>query len=238
MRNLVFVKTVKIALVIVALVLVGEARAVVVVVPPGPGGDYVYNTNVLTDTFNIPPTPWNGNPVEQQDKLWTYVDSTNLDDAPVHFELVVQGGIDYHELKLADNTGSYTLGLGTYELKYSIQTTDPNRVINEASVAVDGHTTDSKGNSLVEIVKTLTDALGNPVATLHSTGGSGDDVLFAGATLLNVDELITVSSGGFVTSTTDTYNQLVVPEPATLVFCSVLGAIGAGLAVWRKRRPA
>jgi len=231
------VKTVKIALVVVALVLVGEARASIVV-PPGPGNGYVYDTRLIAagDPNYYSPFPWNGNPVEQQDKLWTYIySSTTLDNAPVHFE-IVNDARHAHELKLADNTGNFRLDAGSYELKYSIQATGG--TIVEATLGVDGRTRDANKNSLVRIVKTLsTDPEGkNVVATLESTGGAGDDVVFPGVTLLYVDEVIEITDNGYVNSTTDTYVE--IPEPATLVVWSVLGAMGVGLAVWRRRKPA
>jgi hypothetical protein len=226
-------KAFKVVLAIIVLAVAGQLQAAIVDVPIG-DGNYVYDTLIHTSTTQFPADPWEGNPIQQQDKLWTYVSSsTSLGNAPVHFELVISGGIEYHEIKLADNVGNYRLEPGTYTLHYTIQVTDSQRAITEVSLAVDGRLTAG-----VDIVKTLRESAEGPiVGILHSTGGPVD-IGISPSQFLDVVEVINVSDGAYINSTTNTYKQALVPEPVSLIVWSLLGATGMAIVVWRKRKSA
>jgi hypothetical protein len=238
------------------LVLAGAAQATVIV--PAGDGSYSYSTTLtVVDPTHYPNVdPWgsaNGNPVDQQDKFWTYVSSsgpnTNTSTgnpggfvfgmAPVYFSIDSPGGVDHHSLELGGNTNHFKLNVaGTYTLEYTIQVAPgSNALITGATLAVNG-ILGSVSNSLVEIKKILTNSAGSTVATLDSLGGSAIDVTFAGVPYLHVLETITVKTGGQVTSTSDTYVQTIIPEPPALLIWSAISLGGAGMAVVRRRKAA
>jgi len=214
---------------------------------PVQGGTYEYSTTLVTeDPAHFPgkyPWAYGDGKIIQNDKIFTYIDSTsNLNLSPVKFIIMNAGGVDYHSIKLADNVGNFTLTPGTYVLEYTIEVAAefPLVVIKDASLAVDGRT--KQGNvSLVTVTKDFYTDITHQTKlapSLVSVGGTGDYVLFPGGVrFVDVVETIVVSDGGWVNSTTDTYSQTIVPEPATLAIWSLLGACGwLGMRVARRRR--
>ena len=115
---------------IVGLVLVGAAQAAVIV--PAGDGSYSYSTTLTAADARYYPNvdPWgsaNGNPVNQQDKVWTYVSSSSptgvlLGMAPVYFSIDSLGGVDHHSLEFLGNASHFKLKVaGTYTLEYTLQ---------------------------------------------------------------------------------------------------------------------
>ena len=210
------------------LLLVGESRAAVLTVPSSPP----YNTT-LADWAAVPT-------IQQEDKQYTWEQNPRAvppplpGTTPVQFSLVVIDGLDNHSLTLFDQNSGVTLGPGTYDLNYSIAVVPGGNGSSFLSV--------SPGDTLVgtdahaTITKTLTDSLGNTVATLVSTDGSTDSTTAVnGLTFLNVNELISVTSGA-IFATTDTYVENAnVPEPASLAIWGLIGGAGIALSWWRRR---
>jgi hypothetical protein len=174
----------------------------------------------------------------QQDKLYTYLGSTNLDPTmPVTFNFTTLGGIEYHTLKLADSVNNFTLQNppATYQLVYSIAVDPafPQQVINYVSVGVDGTNLPA-----VTVSKKLYDSANNLITTLTNTGGVFVDANLANYTYLKVIEDISIAPGGQISSTTDTYRQGTVPEPASIVLWSLMAGVGIVYGIKRRKKSA
>lgn len=202
-----------------ASLIAGQAQAVVV---PSP--------------FSTTLGGWAGDVViQQQDKIWTFIDTTLPLDTGAIFNTVVLPAEDVHTLHLDFTTlPGGILAPGDYALHYTIaidQIISPGFTFKDAALDSDVPT----DAATATIVKTLT-----PGGLLTSIGGApdGPNVFPAGTTLVDVSETFHVEANGIVTGTTNTFTELnprPIPEPATLVIWSVLGALGLGLA-WRRRK--
>jgi len=177
---------------------------------------------------------WKNATVTDQDKLYTYKDSTNLtDNIPVTFNFFPEGGLDVHTVTLTD--GAHALEEGTYTLHYTIDIINaPPPVFWQASLGADV----TGQLDVVTVFKEITDENLTTLVTLTSVAGKkdGPKLIPGDRIFIDVFERITVGAGGVVFSTTDTYTERVVPEPASIAIWAVLAGLGVGLAWWRRRR--
>ena len=120
---------------------------------------------------------------------------------------------------------------GVYDLLYSIQVLDPNRLITYASLGVD-----TAGLLGETVTKTFYDKNLNLLGSITSVDGVPAGMSLSTQYLI-VAEHIVVTGVGDVYQTTDTYTQTLVPEPATVIIWSLLGGLGLVFA-WRKRKSA
>jgi hypothetical protein len=227
-------KAVMCGLLLCGLLIAAEAKATIVI--PAPYAPYQTNLGAWDADPN--------NEILQQDKLFTLISAsatlTNpgldpLNPAPIRFALNVIGGIDNHVVTLGDSSTSYTMLAGVYDLHYSITVTDPTRYISSASLGVD-----IGGHPGVVATKTFRDREGKllgaglgGVGVIKSVDGAPDTTALW-TQYLDVTEHIVVTGTGAVFSTTDTYTEAVVPEPASIAIWASLA--GVGLVIGYKRR--
>jgi hypothetical protein len=190
------------------------------------------HANVAQGAIQTTLGAWEGNPIQDQDKIYTYIGRTNLGgDAPVTFAFEVLGGVDFHRVTLFE--GNYSLTAGAYQLVYSIEVdpAEPQRYLDYVSLAVDGS---NLGN--VTVTKSVYDIDDNLLATLVNTVGTFQETALPLRQYLRIVEDFVLTATGQITTTTNVYSQTVVPEPATLaIWGSLSGFFGLFAARRRKR---
>jgi hypothetical protein len=213
---------------IVAMALVAQARAAFVIDPTDPS----HITGVLSD--------WQpaGTQVLQQDKIWTYTSSTLPATTPLNFDFNVLGGLDHHSLQVGQvrNTSSGA----TLDYTISIAPGNPGRLITAATLGVDP---DGSGllNGQWSVTKQLFNSeTGGLIGTLTVNQSSVNpaDVFFAGVTSIDVVETWRLDANSVLTSTTNTYLEGTVPEPASVAIWTLLAGVGIVVGLRRRHRAA
>ncbi len=173
--------------------------------------------------------------ITDQDKIYTF-GSTDLDLAiGVSFDLDVFPTEDIHQVTV-DKIGS-----GTWFLEYTI-TIDPLSDFYFKAVSLGSNVPGSSPDVLVEKFVSYD---GGPLFTLSSLSGAADgpDLVFPVLTkellirdVFKVDTGV-VSGTGILNSTTNTFTQARVPEPASIVSFGGL-ALLMGVVMMRRRKRA
>jgi len=189
--------------------------------------------------------------VLQGTKVWQFQSSNLATTTPINISYFTQGTIDNHGLQMA-SLASPLQGANTYTLNYwiSVDATNPaNALAYIFSASLDVEADDSKGRTppgVWSVTKSLYSSLdtSNPANFLgtltvnQGTPGGTDSITFAGQKFIDVVETLTLDANTTFTSVTNTFIESRVPEPATLVVWSLLGALAIGLGWWRKRKAA
>jgi len=119
------------------------------------------------------------------------------------------------QLGVAANTNAATAG--TYDLSYTVTSTLP----------IDSISLNQNAFSTISVKKVSTTPNGPNIPGFPLTSsGTGVTGSVAGFTTLYVTDTITVSSGGFVTSVTNTFAA--VPEPLTILGAMTAAGFGVG----------
>jgi hypothetical protein len=178
--------------------------------------------------------------IQQQDKIWKFVSQTGFEASQTaHFNLLTPGGIDNHSLSIGDGGDPIGVGLRSMQYLLSVVPEAPLSEIYTAKLAVDAD--GSTGNwSVTKLLYSGRATPANLIGTLtvnQATPGGLAAINFAGQTSLNVVETWFADANSTLVSTTNTFVQGDVPEPAALVIWSVLGAgTWFGMRVWRRKR--
>ena len=216
---------------IVVFVLVGAAQADIVV-----PSDF-YQTKV--GTTGSPPgnnPSWASNPIQQQDKLYTWSsNSPNLDGIDVSFTVIAAPSEDRHTVTLGGAQDPFPILAtdATYTLDYSVDIVGGGPGIDFKDVTLG---VNAPGATNVNVTKVVAFAGGN--VTLESINGSdvGTGTFPAGTTHFDVSETIFIGANNSVVATSNQFRQNVVPEPASVTMLTVLA--GIGIAVGLRRRKA
>ena len=219
-----------VGLVAFGLSFVGESQASIVQIPDAGNGYLGYGTV----------SQWDGSPVTQLDKVWTYLWSTpnlltstgspqtvyNSYDALFTYQTP-----DVHELQVGDFLGRIFYP-GTYELKYSVAVNGAGPGTSFQS-ATAGIYVSGAGYSFSENI--YQDPLETLLITAPVPNGPIDN-LVNGYTILYVNDTLTVTTAIYADGFTNTFTEnTVVPEPTTLAVWSLLAAGGLGMRVLRRR---
>ncbi|MFN5515859.1 MAG: PEP-CTERM sorting domain-containing protein [Cyanobacteriota bacterium] len=133
---------------------------------------------------------------------------------------------------IVDNTYN---GDGSFELRYSVTSTNPIKGITSASLALDlvGLNPDLSATGIKEIYSdaAFTNLLGTSAVTILGGIEDSTDAIFAPTTTIWVKDIIDID-GGSLSSVTNSFEA--VPEPMTLLGVSAAAAFGAAF----KRRQA
>ncbi|MEN6457943.1 MAG: hypothetical protein ABFC63_03370 [Thermoguttaceae bacterium] len=207
---------------LVALAVVGNARAAFVT-----SGDTI--TGTLGDWVDA-------GYVQQQDKLWTYVTSSDLDLAT---------SITFTVDALADGTYIHTLSIGGIDytesgatLDYTISITTPNNnglnnfVFQSATLDT---TTVGVGSTAIKALYADSET---PFLTLTSTDGSAATSAITGdLTTLYIAESWTVESNGYINQTFNTFTEGAIPEPLSIgVWTLLLACVGVSVTLRRRHK--
>jgi len=192
--------------------------------------------SVVFDPINRTIDTWGDEPVTDQDKKWTLIDTNLNPNTAVQFFTTVQTTQDVHSSTL-NFVGS--LPVGTFFIDYSIEIVGAPLLFFKA-VSMDTTVPDQSapGVTVVKLVDDDADPVDDPLRTLTSKNGVPSGLQFFPPLLtkLWVHETFTVPTDGLLTNATNTYTQAPIPEPASVLLWLGLGGTAAVVCWWRRRK--